>query len=414
MRTYFLASVVLACVACGGSDANTIGESDGGDSGALPDAKSDGGGGSDATSDALPPSDAGDSGASDGGDAGKLPVRLFVAGKGSSPGGVFVWDDPDGITSAVAPTTTLTDPSISGGSICLALLGKRLFVGLESGGSSSATALVAFDGADTVSGAAAPAAKVPNSGFVGGSPKLQRLFPARGADLLFTLSFLEGSQLFTGASTLGSSATAKAKFNHAFQQTPGLAYDGTADRLFLGQISGAGLLAWNTASTKTASPANDFATTGVSVWDMALAQNRLYAGGSTTNGSVTNAVMVWTNVAGFTASTAPNFTLTGASGINGFVPDVSVTANDVLVVTLQANKVNLYASASTLSGDKAPTASATTNLAQPKRAVLSKTDHLFVLDAEGVAIFKTASTTPTFVTKLKVPGGAASDLALME
>jgi hypothetical protein len=414
MRRSFFASVVMACVACGGSDATTIGESDAGDASSRVDATTDGGGGSDASTDALPPVDASDASPSDAGDGGKLPVRLFVAGKGANPGGVFVWDDPDAITTAVAPTTTLTDPSIAGGSVCLALAGKRLFVGLETGNSSSATALVAFDGADTVSGAAAPAAKIPVSSFIGGNPKLQRLFPARGADLLFTESFSEGSQLFTSASTMTSASTAKAKFNHAFQQTPGVAYDATGDRLFLGQISGAGLLAWNAAGTKTGSPTNDFATTGVNVWDMALAQNRLYAGGSTTNGGVQNAVMVWTNVGGFTASTAPTFAMTGASGINGFVPDVAVSANDVLVVTLQTSKVNLYAGASTLTGDKAPTASATTNLNQPKRAILSKTDRLYVLDTDGIAVFKTASTTPTFVAKLKVPGGAANDIALLE
>ena len=96
MRTYFLASVVLACAACGGSDATTIGENDAGDSGTLPDGASDSGGG-DATSDAVPPSDASDAGPVDGSaDAGKLPVRLFVAGKSSSNGGVFVWDDVAG------------------------------------------------------------------------------------------------------------------------------------------------------------------------------------------------------------------------------------------------------------------------------------------------------------------------------
>lgn len=403
----------LFLLACGGSDA-TINLPDGGGSDAI--ATNDSGGSDGSSSDATATdSGGGDAVASDsGGDAGKLPQRLFVAGKSSGGGGVFVWDDPDSIASAVAPTTTLTDPSINGGSQCVALLGKRLFVGLETGVSSTATALVAFDGADVITGAAAPAAKIPVSAFVGGNPGIQRLYPARSGDTLWTNSFLQGSQLFTGASTLTSASTAKAKFTHAFQQTPGLAYDPAGDRLFLGQISGAGFLAWNAAATKTGTPANDFATTGNGVWTATIAQNRLYAGGSLTNGGNVNAVMVWTNVSGFTASTAPTFSLTNASGINGFVPDVSI-ANDVLVVALQNNKVNLYANASGLTGDKAPTASATTNLNQPKRALLSKTDHLFVLDAEGIAIFKTATTTPTFVAKIKVPtGGTATDLALME
>lgn len=406
-----MATLAIVCAACGGSDSTDIPGPDGGADVVTPpvDGGSDGG-----TLDGSKPDGSATDGGSDASpDAGKLPVRLIVAGKSSGGGGVFIWDDPDAIVSAVAPSTTLTDAAVNGGSTSVALLDKRLFVGLETGVSSAATALAAFDGVDTVSGAAAPAAKIPVSAFAGGNPGIQRVFTDKASDTAWTQSFLQGTQLFTGASTLTSASTSKAKFTHAFQQLPGLAYESTGDRLFLGQISGAGLLAWNAAKTKTGTPANDFATPNVAVWTMAIAQNRLYGGGSTTNGGVTNAVMVWTNASGFASSTAPTFTMTAASGVNAFVPDVSIS-NDVLVVALQNNKVNLYASASTLSGDKAPTASANTNLNQPKRAILSKTDHLFVLDAEGVAIFKTATTTPTFVAKVKVPNGTANDLALYE
>lgn len=410
-RASLAATLVIACAACGGEDSTTIPGPDGGSDVVTP---TDGGG--DGTSpDGSRPDGATTDGGTDGSspDAGKLPVRLIVAGKSSGGGGVFIWDDPDSISTAVAPTTTLTDTSVNAGSTSVALLDKRLFVGIETGVSSSATALAAFDGADVVSGAAAPAAKIPVSAFVGGNPGIQRIFPDKASDTVWTQSFLQGTQLFTGAATLTSSSTAKAKFTHAFQQLPGLAYESGGDRLFLGQISGAGLLAWNGAKTKTATPANDFATPALAVWTMATHPNRLYGGGIMTNGGNTNAVMVWTNASGFSSPTAPNFTMTAASGINAFVPEVALW-KDFLVVTVQNNKVNLYASASTLSGDKTPTASANTNLNSPKRAILSKTDHLFVLDSEGVAIFKTATTTPTFVVKLKVPTGSANDLALYE
>ncbi len=411
-RASLVATVAIVCAACGGEDSTTIPGPDAGSDVVSPpkDGSADG---------TAPDGSTPDGSIADGGtdgtspDAGKIPVRLIVAGKASGGGGVFIWDDPDSIVSAVAPTTTLTDPSVNGGSTSVALLDKRLFVGIETGVSSSATALAAFDGADVVSGAAAPAAKIPVSAFVGGNPGIQRVFPDKASDTVWTQSFLQGTQLFTGAATLTSSSTAKAKFTHAFQQLPGLAYESTGDRLFLGQISGAGLLTWNTAKTKTGTPANDFATPALAVWTMATHPNRLYAGGVMTNGGNTNAVMVWTNASGFSAPTAPNFTMTAASGINAFVPEVALW-KDFLVVTVQNNKVNLYASASTLSGEKAPTASANTNLNNPKRAILSKTDHLFVLDSEGVAIFKTATTTPTFVAKLKVPSGTANDLALYE
>jgi hypothetical protein len=411
-RASLVAVWAIACAACGGSDATTLPGVDGGSDVVTP---IDGAAGR-TTPDGSLPDAAPTDGATDAlvADAGKLPVRLIVAGKSASNGGVFIWDDPDSIATAVAPTTTLTDSSVNAGSTSVALLDKRIFVGIEAGASASATALAAFDGADVVAGAAAPAAKIPASAFVGGDPGIQRIFPNKASDTVWTQSFTQGTQLLTGAATMTSATTSKARFTHNFQQVPGLAYDSTSDRLFLGQISGAGLLAWNAAKTKTGTPANDFTTLALSVWSMATQPNRLYGGGVMNNGGNTNAVMVWTNASGVASSTAPTFTMTAASGINAFVPEVALSSNDVLVVTLLNNKVNLYASASTLSGDKAPTASANTNLNNPKRAILSKTDHLFVLDSEGVAIFKTASTTPTFVAKVKVPSGTANDIALYE
>lgn len=405
-RSFLLVSAVL--LACGGSDETSIPDAGTNDASTNDGATNDG-----STSDAAA-TDGATNDAADGAtvDAGpKPPLRLFVAGKGAGGSGVFVWNDPDSITSAVAPTTTLSDPSVSSGTLAVATLGKRLFVATEATSPSTAI-LIAFDGADTITGAAAPAAKIPASQFVGTTPSIQRIYPDAATDTVFTNGFAQGAQLFTGASTMTSSATAKAKFTHAFQQTPGLGYDATGNRLFLGQISGAGLLAWNAAGGKTGTPANDFATTTVSAWSIAIAQNRMYATGAVSGGD-SNAVMIWTNVAGFTASTAPSFTMSAASGLTGFLPDV-IVKNDVMVVTQQANKVSLFAKASALTGNVAATATAATNLAQPKRSLLSNGNHLYVLDGEGIAIFKDATTTPTFVAKLKVPSGTAADIALLE
>lgn len=339
-------------------------------------------------------------------DAAKAPTRLFVA-HGT---GVLVWNDATTLVAAAPPTTTLTDPSVASGTNGLALLGSRLFVLATTNPGS----LVGFDAASTVAGAAAPAFVIPGSAFFNGSTGAQRIYVDGASDTAWTSSYLQGAQLLTGASTLTSASAPKAVFNHVAQQVPGVAYDATGDRLFLGQATNIGLLTWNAAKTKTGTPTNDFATLGFAPLSLALAQDRLYGGGNlaTDAGSVP-AVAIWTNVSTFSAPKPPAVTLRTAATINATVKEVSVS-NDVLVVALQNDEVRLYVGAASLATDTAPSATVKGNFTGVKRALLSKTKRLFVLDGEGVAIFDSATTTPTFVTKLKPASGSVWDFTLLE
>jgi hypothetical protein len=351
------------------------------------------------------PDASGDAVADTGIDAGPAVTRLFV----TTQAGVAVWNDPGAIVADVAPTTTLTDSSVAGGkSRGAALLGKRLFVA-----GTGNPVMVAYDNADTVAGAAVPPVVLPSSAVTGTNNQFDSVYVDPGTNTLWPVSFLNGAQLFVNASTLTSSAFSRAQFTHSFQQTPGFAFDTTNKRLFLGQISGAGLLAWNNADTKvviTSTPDFTVAPT-VGFWSIAIAQNRMYAANSSPP-----SIAVWNNAGAVTAPTAPAFSMTGAPSslpASGFIPHVAVM-NDVLVVSIQANQINLYSNASGLMGNSVPGATITTNLAQPKKSILSKSLRLYVLDSEGVAIFKNATTTPVFVAKVKMGLNNPRDIVLME
>lgn len=409
-RSDLLGFVALAASAlgCGGSDVNIGDAGDGavtdtgqqGD-GPIADAPADVGDGG------VPGADASDSGPDSGPDSGTPVTRLFV----TAQAGVAIWNNPEAIASNVAPTTTLTASAVVGGkSRGMALLGKRLFVGAI-----GSPVIVAWDNADAVSGNAAPQVSLPNSAVSGINNVFDSIFVDAATNTLWPVSFLNGAQLFANASTLNSSAFSRAQFMHPWQQTPGFAFDAANKRMFQGQISGAGMLAWNGADAKVGifNTADFTVVPSLSFWSIAIAQNRMYAASSTSPVSVA----VWSNTANITAPTAPAFSLSGApSGlpaIGGFIPHVAVT-NDVLVVALQGDRVNVYKNASALVGQTMPAAAITTNVNQPKKTVLSKTNKLYVLDLDGVAIFKDATTAPTFVAKVQMGLVAPKDIVLME
>lgn len=325
--------------------------------------------------------------------------------------GVAIWNNPDAIASNVAPTTTLTDTAVAGAkSRGIALLGKHLFVGAMGN-----PVIVAWDNADTVSGNAAPQVSLPNSAVTGVNNVFDSIFVDAATNTLWPVSYLNGAQLFINASTLNSSAFSRAQFTHQWQQLPGFAFDGANKRMFQGQISGAGLLAWNNADAKIGifNTADFTVVPSLAFWSIAIAQTRMYGASSTSPVSVA----VWSNAANITAPTAPAFSLSGAtSGLpanGGFIPHVAVT-NNVLVVALQGNRVNVYQNASALVGQTMPTAAITANVNQPKKTVLSKANKLYVLDLDGVAIFKDATTTPTFVAKVQMGLNTPRDIVLME
>ena len=391
---------VLVCLGCGGSDTNIPDPNDSG--GTMSDANAGNDTGSDGGSDAGSMMDTGTDSPTtgdSGSDSGVVyPGRLFVSMEGLA---TAVWNGSSSLSTDTAPSFSLTDSSVSMGTRGLAIANKRLFVGTTQ----SAGVLLAFDNADTMTASAAPAAKVPLANFISpvnatvGSDLIQ--WNAK-SDTLWVTGYQDGTQLFTGASSITSSSKAKALFTHAYQQLPGFAYDEMGDHAIAGQISGAGVLEWNSASSATNSPAISFTLAQTAAdWSLAIANDRLYGIGH--YGSP-ETIAVWKSISGITMSKAPDFTMGTASGIatNDFSPFVGVF-NNVLVAVIQSGKVLVWTGASALNGETMPTQTISTgSLTNPRKAWIGPvTGRLYVMDDQGIAIYSNPTTSPTFVCKIK-------------
>jgi hypothetical protein len=237
------------------------------------------------------------------------------------------------------------------------------------------------------------------------------------SDALWVTGFDSGTQAFSGASSLTSAGKAHALFTHPWIQLPALAYDGVSDRAFLGQISGAGVLAWNGATGATGTPAQSFtldksvAAFGAVIDDA----DRLYAIGTQTIGAnTTNVLAVWKGISTLKGATPPDVTLGVASGITGYSEHVMV-AQDTLFATMQDGRVLVWKGASSLSGETAPSFTITGGLSHAKKSAIGKiTGRLYVLDDAGVAIFDHPTTAPSLVTKIQTGVSSPQDFAVLE
>lgn len=422
MRAWSLGCCALALVACGGGDA-VIGDGGNGGDGANPNgdggnAVDSGGGGDGGASDSgdLDSGSANDGAAVDSGaDSGVLGGRLFVSMGNAAPG---VWDKVSTVSSDVAPTFTLSsEAAVTAGTRGVGLAGDRLFFGAES----MTNTLVGFAAASSLNGGATAALKIPASQFVSpmGIPVPQLVQWDAKTDALWVSGFGYGTQMFAGASTLTSMSKAKALFTHAWGQLPAAAYDPTGDRLFLGQISGAGVLAFSSASAATGTPAVGYTLEkNDAAWSAAIDKDRLYAiGPFTSNGGAKESIAVWKGISGVSAAKAPDFTMTAPSGLaqSDFSPWITVQS-DVLIACVQAGKVLLWTQASSLNGEKAPTQTIAIGSPQnpPKKALLGRSGRLYVLDSTGVSIYANPTTSPTLVTKLTMGMSKPQDMALLD
>jgi len=406
MRTFLASACALLVVACGGTG----------------DVDVDGGGG-DASPDTTPPSDgsAGDvtttpDGAADAStdapsDAGTFGGRLFVTQESA---GIDVWDGIDALAADTAPTFTMTSSAISGGSRGAIVVNNRLVVGPGAGG------LAAFDGAKTLAAGAAASAVVPGTAFIkpisiNSTPIVTLITYNEKTDTLWA-SGSWGTDRFDSGASITSSSTGAALFSHAYLQLPGFAYEATGDHAFAGQISGAGLLAWNGAKSATGSPASSFTLDQkLAAWSLAVSQDRLYAIGPDSSGTTQHeAIAVWSTISGVSAAKTPDFTITSSIAASDYSPYVTVMG-DMLMACIQSGKVLVWKGASTLSGDKAPDFTLTTQLNEPQKVVLAPvTNRLYVLDSQGVAIYSNATTGPTFVAKITTGISKPHDLVVIE
>jgi hypothetical protein len=317
--------------------------------------------------------------------------RLVVAGAG----GVQIWDHADALAAVRAPDATLSGVT---GALGLAVGDDMLFVTATSG-------LYRFAPASTLADAAAPTGSIAASAF---STPLSVHTPLRYETGNLWVETGGEIDLVSGAPNATSVA---ARFTHPWGQIASLELD--AGRLLGGQISGAGMLVWNAAATRTGTVTPDWTLDHTTATHTAIVGGRLY-----TSAYAPPTISIWTAISSVSSATPPNLQLTSVCGTgnNSELRYMTVTDTDVLVVihnelvngTTQIERVCLFQHASTLTG--APTADAIA--ADPQlhasgsnidKAVLAG-DRLYVMDHDGITIFDHALTSPTRVMKLLIQG----------
>jgi hypothetical protein len=340
----------------------------------------------------------GDDDANQGSDSGSNsgPVPLIVA----TGGGLQVWNDSASIVSDVAPDVVVAGNGLADGVTALAIAGDRLYAGrhgkLLPPGDSGA-AILAFSGAHALT-AGSTAVAIINT--LVDSIELR----VDTADNLWD-DVSAGQEVFryASASTLGSSATPTATFTHPNMQLPSFAVETTSQRLFAGQISGTGVIAWNDAMTATGSPPDDFTLSLGAYWGMRVDHDRLYAVGQHMNNgggpAVETGVAIWPGASALTAAALPIVIKSGYTA-GGFVQNLALRDDILVVVARDQKAIMIYKHASAITGDVAPDFTITDKLIAPGRAVIDASHRLYVLDTGGVRVYDTIDTAPTFVVQL--------------
>jgi len=176
-----------------------------------------------------------------------------------------------------------------------------------------------------------------------------------------------------------------AYFTHDWSQLPSFAYDAEGKRLLGGQISGAGVVAWNDPAARSAGEYKPDWTLdkGTAAWWMQVAGGRLYA--------TQSAVAIWKDLTNIHGSATPDVTLGESSGIpDSYIPYMTVMRNVLLVSVNKPGslsnirKVNLYRDAASLGGDRAPDqVLIDVDMRGPQKTYLDAAGTLYVLDGDS-------------------------------
>jgi hypothetical protein len=294
--------------------------------------------------------------------------------------------------------------------VALAASATNLFVVHETS-MPGAPVVQRYAGPHTLADGAAPAARL-NASSLGATAQVNKV-QLDGVGALW-IERAPGEVLrLDNAATVEADAGFDARYTHPFDQIFGFAFEQTNNRLFAGQVSGAGLLAWNMANTRTGDAGtHSFVLSTDSVATLEIGQNRLFAS------FFQQDVKVWQQIGTASAPRAFDFSLATDAGTNASTRDVRVFG-DNLVVTLQptptSGRVLIYKTVSLTFAAKPPDVVVENpSLDGAKRSVLGRDGTLYVLDLGGVAIFGDALNTPVFKTKLQVGIPAPTDLLLLE
>jgi hypothetical protein len=333
------------------------------------------------------------------------PVPLVVA----TGEGLVIWHDSLSLSSSIVPDVVVSTNSLDNGATAVTATANHVFVGRASKpvvppGNETTAAVLVYGGAATLTAASTAAASVATSSV----SELR----VDGADNLWVDDAeAAGTVLrYASASTLGSTATATATFAHPNGQLPSFAVEPTSQRLFAGQISGTGVIAWNDAMTATGSPPDDFTLGLGAYWRMRVDtdHDRMYAVGQHMGGGA--GLAIWPNASTLGNSTPPLLVAKGYTA-GDFISDCAVRDDVVVVVARDQKAVMIYTHASAITADRAPDFTITDHLIAPTRAVLDSHDRLYIADTGGVLIFSSISTAPTFITQVSVAATGTSGTA---
>jgi hypothetical protein len=304
------------------------------------------------------------------------PSRLVVL---DHDGSIHVWNDTATLKDRAADMTI--EPGASE-RLSLASYQDRLIVASKD----ASNPLALYDDYWTKAGAAAPADRIPASAMNGMSPDHNwgtELRVGPGANLWVSTG--GGVWLLKNGASAGSTVSPAAYFTHEWSQLPSFAYDAEGKRLLAGQISGAGVVAWNQPLDRPAGTYMPDWTLdkGTAAWSMQVAAGRLYTAGSK--------VSIWNGLPTLHGPAAPNVTLGESSGIpDSYIPYMTVNRN-VLLVSVDdvgslssVRKVNLYRDAGSVNGDRAPDQFVIdADMRGPQKTYLDAAGTLYILDGDA-------------------------------
>ncbi|MCA9668502.1 MAG: hypothetical protein KC503_23080 [Myxococcales bacterium] len=315
----------------------------------------------------------------------------------------YIWNNIDVLTTARAADVVVNITSASVFAAVHEPSSDRLFVYTDN----ATDGLLIYNAASTFSASKSPDDIVPAATL--GSSAFAELKVA-GNDLW--LIGVAGVSRIANAATISKSSTRTAIFSAPF--TYGADYDPTGDKLFAAGTSGSSSpLVYNAASTRSGvvNQASFSLHDLAEPLDVLIDAGRLYISYSGAN----SGVRIWNNASSISAAKVPDVALT--TGL-GDAWDLSMRNGTLAVLvddTSAGTFVNIYAAAAQLSGDVAPTktvshASINNN---PYLVLLGANQRLYVLDDDGLSIFKDVTSNPTFVAELPVANGF-SDATFIE
>jgi hypothetical protein len=332
--------------------------------------------------------------------------RLFVTDGAS----LLLWNNPHTLSTARPADLALALP----GARAVATFGSQVFVLGNAGIANWADGL-------SVTALSAPSFTIPLTALTPAPTQpLTRLTTATMGDGLSLLAWSqEGAWRLSLPGPVSANPTTRAAFKHPFNQLPSLVYVPLAssggDRLFMGQISGAGLLAWNGAGLATGQPMHDFATTNANVWALALSNSRLVGGGSFGAGTPSTGIGLWNTPGTFSAPRAADVMLASTAGTfstNDFIADLSCDGAVLAagVQNLSNQRLLVWGNVDTATAASAPSFSGVLP-ASPKR-VFSLAGRHYTLTQTDVVLFATPIAGMTLTTIATLNGFGFTDFAV--